>query len=68
MKTHGYFDREDFCSITAPTIYSAIRLGIIDVKLSETRRMKEYSNMNIKQKVLLQHLKFLIVLKIDLMR
>lgn len=48
MKTHGYFDREGFCSITAPTIYSAIRLGIIDVKLSETRRMKEYSNYEYK--------------------
>lgn len=48
MKTHGYFDRDGFCSITTPTIYSAIRLGIIDVKLSETRRMKEYSNYEYK--------------------
>lgn len=48
MKTHGYFDMDGFCSITAPTIYTAIRLGIINVKLSETRRMKEHSNYEYK--------------------
>ena len=41
MKTHGYFEKEGFCSITTPTIYKAIRLGIINVKLKDTRRMKE---------------------------
>lgn len=40
MKTHNYFDKDGFCSITVPTIYNAIRLGIINVKLSDTRRMK----------------------------
>ena len=41
METHGYFEKEGFCSITVPTIYNAIRLGIINVKLKDTRRMKE---------------------------
>lgn len=50
MKNYGYFDREEFCSVTTPTIYNAIRLGIIDVKLFETRRMKEYSNYEYKTK------------------
>ena len=40
MEKHGYFQKEGFTSITTPTIYNAIRLGIIDVKLEDTRRMK----------------------------
>jgi len=40
MKTHGYFQKEGFTSITTPTIYNAIRFGIINVKLEDTRRMK----------------------------
>lgn len=40
MKLHGYFQKEGFTSITAPTIYNAIRFGIINVKLEDTRRMK----------------------------
>lgn len=43
MKTHHYFERNGFCEITTPTIYNAIRLGIINVKLSDTRRMKDNS-------------------------
>ena len=43
MKTHNYFEKEGFCSITVPTIYNAIRLGIINVKLADTRRMREDS-------------------------
>lgn len=40
MKTHNYFERNGFESITTPTIYNAIRYNIIDVKLEDTRRMK----------------------------
>ena len=40
MKTHNYFERDGFESITTPTIYNAIRYHIIDVKLEDTRRMK----------------------------
>lgn len=40
MKTHDYFERDGFESITTPTIYNAIRYHIIDVKLEDTRRMK----------------------------
>lgn len=40
MKVHNYFDKDGFTSITVPTIYNAIRYGIINVKLEDTRRMK----------------------------
>lgn len=40
MKTHNYFERDGFESITTPTIYNAIRYQIINVKLEDTRRMK----------------------------
>jgi Transposase and inactivated derivatives, IS30 family len=40
MKSHGYFQRDGFTSITTPTVYNAIRFGIINVKLEDTRRMK----------------------------
>lgn len=40
MKKHGYFNKDGFTSITTPTVYNAIRFGIINVKLSHTRRMK----------------------------
>jgi len=40
MKSHNYFQKEGFTSITAPTIYNAIRYGIINVKLEDMRRMK----------------------------
>lgn len=51
MKRHNYFNRDGFCEITTPTIYNAIRLHIINVKLEDTRRMKykpeyEYHNKN----------------------
>lgn len=49
MKTHNYFDKDGFCSITVPTIYNAIRLGIINVKLSDTRRMKYDSKYEYKE-------------------
>ncbi len=42
MKTHNFFNKDGFCSISTPTIYNAIRLGIIKVKLTDTRRMKEF--------------------------
>lgn len=41
MKTHNYFSKDGFCSISTPTIYNAIRQGIINVKLDDTIRMKE---------------------------
>ena len=42
MKTHNFFNKDGFCSISTPTIYNAIRLGIIKVKLTDTRRMKKF--------------------------
>lgn len=41
MKVHGYFLKDGFSYISTPTIYNAIRHGIINVKLEDTRRMKE---------------------------
>lgn len=41
MKVHGHFLKDGFSSISTPTIYNAIRHGIIDVKLEHTRRMKD---------------------------
>ena len=41
MKTHNMFNKIGFEYITTPTIYNAIRFGIINVKLSDTRKMKE---------------------------
>ena len=41
MEKHNYFDMDGFTSITAPTIYNAIRQRIINVELEDTRRMKE---------------------------
>lgn len=40
MKKHNYFLKEGFCKITVPTIYNAIRHGIINIKIEDTRRMK----------------------------
>ena len=40
MKTHNYFEKDGFCYITVPTIYNAIRFGIISVKIETMRRMK----------------------------
>jgi len=50
MKTHGLFSNNGFCSISTPTIYNAIHLGIINVKLSDTRRMKEFYEYKYKDK------------------
>lgn len=41
MKKHNYFKKDGFTSITVPTIYNAIRYGIINIKIEDTRRMKE---------------------------
>ena len=49
MKTHKYFEKDGFCEITVPTIYNAIRFGIINVKLSDTRRMKYDSKYEYKE-------------------
>ena len=41
--------KDGFCEISVPTIYNAIRYGIINVKLEDTRRMKykqEYTYQN----------------------
>lgn len=40
MKTHNYFDKDGFCKISVPTIYNAIRYNIINVKVTNMRRMK----------------------------
>ena len=40
MKTHNMFNKDGFTPITMQTIYNAIRFGIINVKLEDTRRMK----------------------------
>lgn len=41
MKRHNYFKKNGYAPITVPTIYNAIRYGIINVKIQDTRRMKE---------------------------
>lgn len=46
MKTHNLFNNDGFSPITTPTIYNAIRLGIIKVKIKDTRRMKENCKYN----------------------
>ena len=46
MKTHNYFNREGFESITTLTVYNAIRYQIINVKIEDTRRMKYESDYN----------------------
>ena len=40
MEKHNIFNQEGFTHITVPTIYNAIRLNIINVKIDDTRRMK----------------------------
>lgn len=40
MEKHNYFERDGYCKISVPTIYNAIRFNIINVKLEDTRRMK----------------------------
>lgn len=50
MKSHRLFSREGFCSISVPTIYSAIRNNIIDVKIKDTRRMKYKKEYEYKEK------------------
>lgn len=50
MKTHNYFNKDGFSSITTPTVYNAIRYGIIDVKIEDTRRMKYNSKYEYKEK------------------
>ena len=50
MKTHNYFNKDGFCSISTPTIYNAIRLGIIKVKIEDTRRMKYLPEYKYKDK------------------
>lgn len=42
MNKHNYFNKEGFEPITRQTIYNAIRYNIINVKITDTRRMKEY--------------------------
>ena len=40
IETHCYFEKDGFCSISTPTVYSAIRNIVIDVKIEDSRRMK----------------------------
>ena len=49
MKKHNMFNNDGFCTISVPTVYNAIRYGVINVKLEDTRRMKdkqEYTYQN----------------------
>lgn len=48
MKVHNYFLKDGFCSISTPTVYNAIRHGIINIKLEDTRRMKENTHYSYK--------------------
>lgn len=41
MKIHHYFERDGFCKISTPTVYNAIRNGVLKVRIEDTRRMKE---------------------------
>ena len=50
MKNHNMFNYYGFTSITTPTIYNAIRFGIINVKFEDTRRMKYKSEYEYKNK------------------
>ena len=50
MKNHNFFLKKDFTSITTPTIYNAIRYGIINVKLEDTRKMKYKAEYEYKDK------------------
>ena len=50
MKKHNYFKRKGFSSITMQTIYNAIRHGIINVKIEDTRRMKYNSKYDYHEK------------------
>lgn len=46
MTVHNYFSMDGFASISTPTIYNAIRHGIINVKIEHTRRMKKVPDYN----------------------
>lgn len=50
MKTHNYFIKDGFSKISVPTIYNAIRYGIINIKLEDTRRMKYKQEYNYQDK------------------
>jgi len=63
MSVHNYFSKDGFASISTPTIYNAIRHGIINVKIEDTRRMKEKPDYNYHKNSLP-----LTVLKLDLMK
>lgn len=41
MERHKIFERDGFCKISVTTIYNYIRLGIINVKIENMRRMKD---------------------------
>lgn len=50
MKRHNYFEKDGFCSITAQTIYNAIRFNIINIKIENMRRMKDIPVYEYKEK------------------
>lgn len=50
MKSHNIFNYDGFCEISVPTIYNAIRFGIIKVNINDTRRMKYDSKYQYNQK------------------
>ena len=58
MKTHNYFEKDGFCNITVPTIYNAIRFGIINVRIEDTRRMKYDPKYEYKENIQVSESKF----------
>ena len=40
MEKHNIFERDGYTKITMQTVYNAIRYGIINVRIEDTRRMK----------------------------
>ncbi len=41
MQSHNTFNLDGFCKISVPTIYNAIRWNVLNVKITDTRRMKD---------------------------
>lgn len=53
MNRHKYYLKDGFTSISTPTIYNAIRYGIINVSLKDTRRMKYKPEYVYKEKIII---------------
>jgi len=53
MDRHRIFERDGYCRITTQTVYNAIRNGVINVRIEDTRRMKENPKYEYKEKTAL---------------